>query len=116
MDTLLSGGGLYKDDCGLPVMIEDMDEILQQIYIRLSVRRGSFAPDPELGSELHTLGGMDPEQLSDRALALVRQALAPIGAVQVQSVTCTQGAGIRDIRVHVQLQASGRAASVNLLV
>ena len=55
---LLYRGDHLRNARGFPQKIEGGAEAIQQAMIRLSVPKGSFTLDEELGSRLHTLGNM----------------------------------------------------------
>lgn len=89
MDTMLAGGDQYRDARGLPAAITGIQELIQRALIRLTVRKGSFALDPELGSELRRLRGGPSEALDRAALSYAQEALAPLsGQVSAVSATC----------------------------
>lgn len=83
MDIKLYNGDFVKLAGGVQ-MVSGKDELLQQALIRLSVRQGSFAPMPSLGSRLHTLKALSGN-LSADARALANEALLPMG-LEVESV------------------------------
>lgn len=87
MDTLLSHRDHALDKRGFPAAITGRQALIQRLLIRLSVRRGSFLPNPELGSRLHTLSAAGP--LADRlALHCAQQALLPEKGVRVTAASC----------------------------
>ena len=81
MDTLLENMDHTKGPDGHPVTITGLRARVQRLLIRLSVRAGSFAPDPNLGSRLHelplALAGLERDRL---ALHYAQHALLPEGA------------------------------------
>ena len=90
MDTLLAFGDHKTDGCGLPVVLTGAQEIIQRALIRLSVKKGSFAPDPALGSELHRLRPGTGQETNRTALSYAQEALAPLGArVLVLAAQCS---------------------------
>lgn len=61
-------------------------EAIQRLLIRLSVRKGTFLPDPNLGSELYKLvPGPDADAL---ALHFAQQALLPEHGAAVTGAAC----------------------------
>lgn len=53
-----------------------VDTIMNNIYVSLMVRRGSFFANPEFGSRLHLLQrAKDTDQTAQRAVGYVREAL-----------------------------------------
>ncbi|MBE6833438.1 histidine kinase [Faecalispora sporosphaeroides] len=104
MDTRLDGGDFAVGANGLPGSVGGREELLQRALIRLTVPRGSFSYDPELGGRLHTLvlSGAD---LSARARELVEEALAAMPGVSVEQVACTPLGGGR-ARLAAELSTS----------
>ena len=88
MDTLLKDMDHAAGEDGRPVTITGTQAVIQRLLIRLGVRRGAFAPDPELGSELHklplALGGEARDRL---ALHYAQAALLPERA-RVEQARC----------------------------
>ena len=102
MDTLLANGDHAIDGRGLPMRIEGLKECLQQALIRLSVRRGSFARDPLLGSELYRLPAARAEGRDRMALGYAQEALAPIRALTVLDARCRhEDAGILSVELEL---------------
>lgn len=77
---------MAKDSRGMPASITGAQELLQRILIRLTVRKGGFPPDPELGSRVPLLANCPPAQLDSLADSYVREALAGMEGVHVQKV------------------------------
>ncbi|MCL2857683.1 MAG: hypothetical protein FWE19_08220 [Oscillospiraceae bacterium] len=81
MDTLLENMDHAAGQDGHPVTITGARAAAQRLLIRLSVRAGSFAPDPGLGSRLHKLSPALAGPERDRlALHYAQEALLPEGA------------------------------------
>ena len=81
MDTLLENMDHATGPDGRPVTINGVRAAAQRLLIRLSVRLGSFTPDPSLGSRLHKLPTALTGSERDRlALHYAQQALIPEGA------------------------------------
>jgi phage gp46-like protein len=94
MDIRLERGDFAVGGAGLPVSVGGKEELLQRALIRLSIPRGSFSYDMELGSRLHTLvlSGAD---LNARARELAEEALSPMSGTTVTQVVCTPLGGAR---------------------
>lgn len=107
MDTLLAQGDHATDARGLPCAISGERELIQRALIRLSVRRGSFPCDPELGSELHRLPGAHGNRLNALALSYVQEALAGMAGASVRGVEVTRQDG-GTLHVAVQLCLRGQ--------
>lgn len=89
MDILLKNGQHAVDDLGAPIEIFDTSEIIQRAIIRLSVKKGSFPHDPELGSELYKLHRSNSKTTQNEALSYVQEALRPIPEIEVLSAHCS---------------------------
>ena len=70
MDLVLYHGDHRRDERGYPQQAEGTAEKIQQAIIRLTVPKGRFALDPELGSRLYELGtgNREPGRLQELAL------------------------------------------------
>ena len=88
MDTLLENGTHALDQRGLPVTVTELRALIQRLLIRLSVRKGSFLPDPALGSELHRLPLSAGEERNQLALHYAQQALLGEAQARVEKAVC----------------------------
>ena len=88
MDTLLKAGTHSVDGRGIPVTLTGHRELLQQAMIRMTIQKGRFALDTELGSELYKLAGCVQSVRDKVAAAYVQEALSPLRTVRVEDVTC----------------------------
>ncbi len=70
----------------MPYPVTGTGELLQQVLIRLTVPRGGFPLNPELGSRLYLLSGTSPARLSRLAEEYVREALADMRDIQIEQV------------------------------
>lgn len=114
MDTLLSGGDHAIDGRGIPVTVADEHEIIQQSLIRLSVKKGAFGLDPELGSELFKLSRYNGETRNRVALSYVREALAPVSGIRVESVSCEiPEAGVLKLKIDAVIGGKPYLLEVN---
>ena len=87
MDTLLENMDHATGPDGKSVTITGLRALAQRLIIRLSVREGSFAPNPGLGSRLHKLPLAATGAERDRlALHCAQRALLPEG-VEVLGAT-----------------------------
>ena len=57
MELKIRDRDYVADGAGGLVRVSGWDELLERVLFKLSVRRGSFALAPELGSKLHLYGG-----------------------------------------------------------
>lgn len=96
MDTLLKNKDHAPGEDGLPMTVTGGSALMQRLLIRLGVRKGSFAPDQHLGSELHklpiALGGKERDSL---ALHYAQEALLP-EKVRVEHARCRVVPGAPD--------------------
>lgn len=88
---MLVNGDHYTDSRGIPLKITGAREIVQQALLRLSIKKGSFACDPGLGSELYKLRALkNSANLERLALGYVREALLPMPELAVESIGITR--------------------------
>ena len=73
MDTAISNGDFMLDSNGIPISIYGIQEILQRALIRLTVRKGSFIYDTNLGSDLYKLKKTTSTSNKSRALSMVNK-------------------------------------------
>lgn len=87
MDLVLYHGDHKRDERGYPQRAEGTAEKIQQAIIRLTVPKGRFGLDPELGSRLYELGAenREPSRLQELALEYAQEALLELKEVQVVS-------------------------------
>ena len=113
MDTALENGDIALDGRGYPRTITGMEEILQRVFIRLSVGKGSFIYDRSFGSELRRLSSQ-MVNLSEKALNLARDAIADMSGVVITSASAeVTEAGIN---VRVSVLAGKESGEVALVI
>ena len=117
MDTLLKHSDHALGEDGRPITITGGQALLQRLRIRLGVRKGSFSPNPDLGSELHklplSLGGGERDRI---ALHYAQQALLPEG-VRVEKAVCRPLPGRPDaLSVALLLRLGGQAFPLEVAV
>lgn len=88
MDILLWEGDHQRNEQGFPKTAQGDGEKIQQALIRMTVPRGSFPLDKELGSLLHTLGQASPKELESLAHQYIRQALSGMEGIEVTQTVC----------------------------
>ncbi len=93
MDTKLGSGGFALDQRGRPYLVGGLEEAAQRILIRLTVPRGSFGPNPELGSRLRQLPRGTGEEMSQWARYAIEEALYPMAEVTLETVDCAYDPG-----------------------
>lgn len=114
MTTKLTHGDYQSDTRGNLIQIDGTQEIAQQAMIRLTIPKGSFAYNPELGSELHTV---DLNQCDDNLLyAMVCDALAPIPSLDVVSVKRTISEERDTLIITIEAKISGKDTILSLTV
>lgn len=113
MDTLLENGDFAVDPRGIPRQAEGLEELLQRAKIRLTVPKGAFDYDPELGSRLNTLE-LSGSDLDARALELAQEALAALPAVQAESARVAAAPEGASVRVQLQTSAGSGEAEIVL--
>lgn len=79
MDLLLENGDFKKSPDGKPIKISGLEELKQQIYIRLKAKLGGFIYDRKLGSEITA----DVE--NNKLTELIRKALPQLFDVELIS-------------------------------
>lgn len=109
MDTWLFRGDHKRNEQGFVQEINGGMAKIQQAMIRLSVPKGSFALDEELGSKLEQLGKVSENQREELALEYAREAVLPVEGVEVTSVRCTQ-ADFEQLVLEMTLEYSGEEA------
>lgn len=79
---------LAKGPQGWPVPIEGAEEAAQRLMLRLTVRRGSFRLDPELGSRLYAMPRGDGERMERFAREAIEEALSSMPEVRLEELSC----------------------------
>ena len=88
MDTKLAAGGFAGNSRNRPYPIGGMEELAHRIIIRLTVPRGAFSPDPDLGSRLGELPRGTQEEMTQWARYAVEEALSGMPEVTLESLSC----------------------------
>ena len=110
MDTAISNADFLLDGRGRPVVISGMQEILQRVLIRLTIQKGSFIYDPDLGSRLFTLKSTRGD-IKQQAINLVREALSPMTEVTVEDVVIDR-VGEENLSMKVILSTNNETGEV----
>lgn len=85
MTTKLLNGEYQTDENGNFIEVDGYEELAQEALIRLTMPKGSFSYNKELGSELYNV---DLNLCDDDTLySIVCDALAPMYEIEVQSVS-----------------------------
>ncbi len=85
MDTLIEQGDFAVSVNGLPIQISDTQELLQRAVFCLSVPRGSFLHDKELGSRFFELKNSKVDAKNSIALSMAQEALKNQPQISVYS-------------------------------
>ena len=90
MALKLQDGVYALTPAGLPEEITGIEELVQNITLRLNLPLGSFPYGRTLGSRLHTLNPSD-EHAVQRAVALAEEALLALPGVKVLGAAIKEG-------------------------
>ena len=105
MEVLLRNGDIAVDRQGLPLPVEGVQAVLQRAVLRLSVRQGSHPADPRFGSRLHRIRGpLSGQRLNARVQAAVREALAPMGELEIARCQAAYDSSRDQLRVALTLR------------
>lgn len=115
MDTRIYDGDHVLDGRGFPAVLSGAEELIQRALIRLKVKKGAFAPDLQLGSELYKLRRAEDAQSNRIALAYVQEALAAMPEAAVAGVSCAL-AGPGELCVEVGLLLDGEEYELEVTV
>ena len=92
MELKIKDGDYMSDGAGGLVRVNGREELLMRVLYKLSVRRGSFALIPELGSRLHLLWREKPESRAAAAKQYIGEELhCYLGILLVSTVSITLG-------------------------
>ncbi|MEG1954003.1 MAG: hypothetical protein RR115_07205 [Hydrogenoanaerobacterium sp.] len=105
---------MKRNSRGMPYTVAQDEELAQRAIIRLTVRRGSFAADKALGSELYSLGDSRIKNLNTAAFNMVRQALLPISEFDVLSTVCTKSGENLLIKILLNIGDKIKKLEVNM--
>ena len=108
--------GRYVPSSGGLSRVTGAEEIAQRVMMKLTARRGGFAPLPEYGSALHTLlHTARPGAYETAAMQYIAQALADEPEVTVTAVEVRAADG-ETLGVDVHFTAAGQAFGTTLTV
>lgn len=99
MELKIRDRDYVSDGAGGLERVSGRDELLQRVLFRLSVRRGSFALAPELGSRLHLLWREKPESRAAAAKQYAAEALADEEGLTVTGVELAEKGDVLNLRV-----------------
>lgn len=102
------------DGAGGLVRVSGWDELLERVLFKLSVRRGSFALAPELGSKLHLLWREKGESRATAAKQYVAEALADEEGLSVTGMELAEKNGFLELRVLLRYENETGEAVVTI--
>ena len=79
MEPKIVNGRFTANGLGMPEVLEGMEALLQRVYNRLNIKRGSFCYDPKLGSRIPEMKVWDRM----RVLQFAAEALLPCPEIRV---------------------------------
>lgn len=88
--------------------------ILELVQNRLQIKKGSFPLDPNLGSELYKLCGINGNKLVSKALTYVKEALSVISEVTVTEVSTSQKADVLELNIQMVIENTPVETQVTL--
>lgn len=115
MDTAISNGDFMLDSNGIPISIYGIQEILQRALIRLTVRKGSFIYDTNLGSDLYKLKKTASTNIKSRALSMVKEALKPMSNVLVDDVSTEFINSSENLKLNVVLRVNNNKKEMEVV-
>ncbi|MDQ5983849.1 MAG: hypothetical protein RUMPE_00878 [Eubacteriales bacterium SKADARSKE-1] len=115
MDTAISNGDFLLDSRNRPIKISGVQEFLQRALIRLSVKKGNFTYDKNLGSRLYTLNSQE-NNMQRKALSLVCEALNDMTEIVVRSVSTEFIDNGEKLKLGVTLSINGNEEDVVITI
>lgn len=115
MDTAISDGDFMLDSNGIPISIYGIQEILQRALIRLTVRKGSFIYDTNLGSDLYKIKKTASTNIKSRALSMVKEALKPMSNVLVDDVSTEFINSSENLKLNVVLRVNNNKKEMEVV-
>lgn len=89
MELKWRDGGLVLGPGGIPETVSGLEELLQNVRMRLALRRGSFPYGRDLGSGLADWDGGE-EHARERAEALANEALLDLPGVRAEAARISE--------------------------
>lgn len=106
MELLLHHGDHSRDERGFLQEVDGAQQLVQRAMVRLTVPKGKFVLNPQLGSLLHTLGRSAPAQREQLALEYAQEALLELPEVRVVTAKCRQGQQADELSVQFELECT----------
>ena len=114
MELKIKDRDYVSDGAGALVRVSGREELLERVLYKLSVRRGSFALAPELGSELHLLWREKGERRETAAKQYVARALAEETALTVSGVSLERKGDLLLLRAALLYEGETLEVSVRI--
>ena len=106
MELLLQHGDHSRNGQGFLQEVDGAQQLVQRAMVRLTVPKGKFVLNPQLGSLLHTLGRTAPAQREQLALEYAQEALLEMPEVRVVAARCKQGTQADELLVKFELECT----------
>lgn len=94
MSMVLQGGDYVPDGSGGFRGNTEQEALLQRVLLRLSARRGGFAPLPDFGSRLYRLPTERASRRAELSKQYVEEALSEETGLMVQEVEWREAEGV----------------------
>ena len=114
MELKIRDRDYVADGAGGLVRVSGREELLERVLFKLSVRRGSFALAPELGSKLHLLWREKGESRAAAAKQYAAEALADEEGLTVTGTEISQRNGLLELRVLLRYEEETGEAVVTI--
>ena len=114
MELKIKDGDYMSDGAGGLVRVNGREELLMRVLYKLSVRRGSFALVPELGSRLHLLWREKPESRAAAAKQYIAEALADEPGLTLEDVTVREGKDVLEVELALRSGTENAALRVTI--
>ena len=114
MELKIKDRDYVADVAGGLVRVSGWDELLERVLFKLSVRRGSFALAPELGSKLHLLWREKGESRATAAKQYAAEALADEEGLSVTGMELAEKNGFLELRVLLRYENETGEAVVTI--
>lgn len=115
MDTALKDGDFYLGTTGKPIAISGIKELLQRVLIRLTVKKGSFIYDKDLGSDLYTLKNTNKD-IKNQAIIMIKEALADMRKIEVEDISIKFTDSSENLKLNVLLSINNNKEEVEILL
>ncbi len=114
MELKLTNGAYSASSAGGLAAVTGAEELAQRVAMKLTARRGGYAPWPNYGSRLYALTGERPDGLASQARQYVAEALSDEEGVAVEDVTARVANGVLTLLVTLSAEDDTLEVSVEL--